>query len=164
MIFSFPKTHKKNKWKFVEVVIFMGAGFEAFRNHKIVYCTLRRKIWKQMTSSCKYIDHTSYSQALDFCNQCNEVDWSQFKIKYNLDITSLPSRNFYKCRGYFVIRKEYKRIEKNQGNETEEKREIILMKWCDGLYLEILMKVYDECFDRLENNLKEYDKSKDIYV
>ena len=120
-----------------------------------------------MTSSCKYIDHTSYSQALDFCNQCNEVDWSQFEIKYNLDITSLPRRKFYDCRGIFCVylfRKEYKRMAKNQENKTRQKREIILMKWCDGLYLEILMKVYDECFDRLENNLKEYDKSKDIYV
>ena len=80
MIPSFTQMHPKKDEKNEQiknlpiVVIFMGTGFKAFRNRKIMYCTLRGKIWKQMTSSCKYIDHTSYSQALDFCNQCNEVD------------------------------------------------------------------------------------------
>ena len=124
MIFSFTQTHQKMRKKFNGVVIFMGTGVRHFVIVWLCIVLCEENIWKQMTSSCKYIDHTSYSQALDFCNQCNEVDWSQFEIKYNLDITRLPQRNFYDCRGIFCVylfRKEYKRMVKNQGNKTRQK-------------------------------------------
>ena len=126
------------------IVIFMGTFQVIFRNRKSMVKVRGTEKWKQMmTSSCKYIDHTSYS--LLTCNRCNEPDWSQFEIKYNLDITISPCRKFYECEGILCIHtflKEYKRID-NKPKKKLGKREIILMNWCDGLYLETVMKVYE---------------------
>ena len=82
------------------IVSFMGTISRYF---EILWIYWSAEKWKQMTSSCKYIDHTSYS--LD-CNRCNEVDWSQFEIKYNLDISILPYRNSLNILYIFKFRWE----------------------------------------------------------